>query len=199
MYAEREISGPASLSILAMRSSDRVRDVFAFILPLYYQSRARSILGWSTGRLVSTSPEGRRVEHQRLRVADSVEIAASARLSPAVSGEESERLLPVTDSFDADFGVAEYHGHNVFIRDGERVFRTYFVNSRGDEAMGSTWSYLDITPLGRQEIGEESPEGYHQTRPYKWWNGTTLMTLSIRPTRMDEVERHQKNHLPEVR
>jgi hypothetical protein len=35
--------------------------------------------------------------------------------------------------------------------------------------MGSTWSYLDITPLGRQEVWENSPEGYPQTPPYKWW------------------------------
>ena len=76
----------------------------------------------------------------------------------------------ITDSFDKDFGVDEWHGHNVFFRDGERVFRTYFINSRGDEAMGTTWSYLDITPLGRQETWEDSPEGYPQTEPYKWWN-----------------------------
>jgi len=60
--------------------------------------------------------------------------------------------------------------HNAFIRDGERVFRTYFINNRGDEAMGTTWSYLDLTPLGRQETWEESPKGYPQSRPYKWWN-----------------------------
>jgi hypothetical protein len=36
--------------------------------------------------------------------------------------------------------------------------------------MGSTWSYLDITPLGRQENWEDSPKGYPQTPPYKWWN-----------------------------
>jgi predicted dithiol-disulfide oxidoreductase (DUF899 family) len=76
----------------------------------------------------------------------------------------------ITDSFDADFGVDEWHGHNVFFRDGDNVFRTYFVNSRGDEATGSTWSYLDLTPLGRQEEWEDSPEGYPQTPPYKWWN-----------------------------
>ena len=76
----------------------------------------------------------------------------------------------ITDSFDVDFGVDQWHGHNVFIRDGERVFRTYFINERGDEAMGTTWSYLDITPLGRQEIWEDSPQGYPQTPPYKWWN-----------------------------
>src|SRR5579884_2897534 len=50
------------------------------------------------------------------------------------------------------------------------VFRTYFVNGRGDEAMGTVWSYLDITPLGRQETWENSPEGYPQSAPYKWWN-----------------------------
>jgi predicted dithiol-disulfide oxidoreductase (DUF899 family) len=76
----------------------------------------------------------------------------------------------MTDSFDKDFGVDEWHGHNVFFRDGEHVFRTYFINSRGDEAMGTTWSYLDITPLGRQETWEDSPAGYPQTPPYKWWN-----------------------------
>jgi predicted dithiol-disulfide oxidoreductase (DUF899 family) len=72
--------------------------------------------------------------------------------------------------FDTDFGVDEWHGTNAFIRDGERVFRTYFINSRGDEALGSTWSYLDITALGRQENWEDSPQGYPQTPPYEWWN-----------------------------
>ena len=77
----------------------------------------------------------------------------------------------MTDSFDADFGVDEWHGHNVFFRDSDdRIFRTYFINNRGDEAMGSTWNYLDMTALGRQEEWEDSPEGYPQTPPYKWWN-----------------------------
>ena len=76
----------------------------------------------------------------------------------------------ITDSFDADFGVDEYHGHNVFIRDGAQIFRTYFINWRGDETLGTLWSYLDATPLGRQETWEDSPEGYPQSPPYKWWN-----------------------------
>jgi predicted dithiol-disulfide oxidoreductase (DUF899 family) len=78
--------------------------------------------------------------------------------------------VTITDSFDADFGVDEWHGTNVFIRDGDHIFRTYFVNSRGDEAMGGTWSYLDITALGRQEAWEDSPPGYPQSPPYQWWN-----------------------------
>jgi predicted dithiol-disulfide oxidoreductase (DUF899 family) len=76
----------------------------------------------------------------------------------------------ITDDFDKDFGVDEWHGTNAFIRDGDRAYRTYFVNNRGDEAMGNTWSYLDITALGRQENWEDSPEGYPQTPPYEWWN-----------------------------
>jgi predicted dithiol-disulfide oxidoreductase (DUF899 family) len=76
----------------------------------------------------------------------------------------------ITDSFDADFGVNEWHGHNAFIRDGERIYRTYFINNRGDEAMGTVWSFLDMTALGRQEEWEKSPKGYPQSRPYKWWN-----------------------------
>jgi predicted dithiol-disulfide oxidoreductase (DUF899 family) len=78
--------------------------------------------------------------------------------------------VTVTDDFDLDFGVDEWHGTNAFFRDGDRVFRTYFIKSRGDEAMGSTWSYLDMTALGRQETWEDSPAGYPQTPPYKWWN-----------------------------
>jgi predicted dithiol-disulfide oxidoreductase (DUF899 family) len=79
----------------------------------------------------------------------------------------------LTDSFDADFGVDEWHGTNAFLhtsdQDGDAIFRTYFVDNRGDEAMGGTWSYLDITALGRQEDWEDSPAGYPQTAPYQWW------------------------------
>jgi predicted dithiol-disulfide oxidoreductase (DUF899 family) len=81
-------------------------------------------------------------------------------------------LIPwytLTDDFDKDFGVDEWHGTNTFIRHGDKVFRTYFINNRGDEQMGSTWNYLDITALGRQEEWEDSPEGYPQTSPYEWW------------------------------
>jgi predicted dithiol-disulfide oxidoreductase (DUF899 family) len=76
----------------------------------------------------------------------------------------------ITDDFDADFGVDEWHGTNAFLREGDSIYRTYFVNARGDEAMGSTWAYLDLTALGRQETWEDSPEGYPQTPPYVWWN-----------------------------
>jgi predicted dithiol-disulfide oxidoreductase (DUF899 family) len=31
------------------------------------------------------------------------------------------------------------------------------------------WTFLDLTPLGRQEEWEDSPAGYPQTKPYEWW------------------------------
>jgi predicted dithiol-disulfide oxidoreductase (DUF899 family) len=75
--------------------------------------------------------------------------------------------------FNADFGVTtdegESFGLSVFLRDGDEVFRTYFTSGRGVEALGSNWTFLDLTPLGRQEDWEDSPEGYPQTPPYEWW------------------------------
>jgi predicted dithiol-disulfide oxidoreductase (DUF899 family) len=92
-----------------------------------------------------------------------------ARLK-ARHGWERIPWYTITDDFDKDFDVDEWHGTNAFIRDDGRIYRTYFVDARGDEQMGSTWNYLDITALGRQEEGEDSPEGYPQTPPYQWWN-----------------------------
>src|ERR1700751_500195 len=63
----------------------------------------------------------------------------------ALMGVQSIPWYTITDSFDKDFGVDEWHGTNAFVRDRDRVYRTYFVDSRGDEAMGGTWSYLDLT------------------------------------------------------
>jgi predicted dithiol-disulfide oxidoreductase (DUF899 family) len=75
--------------------------------------------------------------------------------------------------FNVDFGVTtdrgETFGLSVFLRDGEDVYRTYFTSGRGVEALGSVWTFLDLTPLGRREDWEDSPDGYPQTAPYEWW------------------------------
>lgn len=73
------------------------------------------------------------------------------------------------DDFSKDFGVEEYFGLNVFVRDGDQVFRTYFTTGRSVDAIGNVWSLLDITPFGRSEEWEDSPAGYPQTPPYAWW------------------------------
>ena len=76
----------------------------------------------------------------------------------------------ITESFDTDFGVNEWDGQNVFFRDGERTFApttSKIAATRRWAAPGANWTSL---PLGRQEEWEDSPEGYPQTPPYKWWN-----------------------------
>jgi predicted dithiol-disulfide oxidoreductase (DUF899 family) len=75
----------------------------------------------------------------------------------------------IGDDFSADFGVEEMFGLNVFIRDGDRVYRTHFVNGRGIEEIGPVWSFLDLTPLGRQEGWQDVPAGRPQGRSYEWW------------------------------
>jgi predicted dithiol-disulfide oxidoreductase (DUF899 family) len=93
--------------------------------------------------------------------------------------------IPWYSSFESDFNVdfgrspetpqegayqdGEMFGLSVFLRDGDQVFRTYFTDRRGVEALGSVWTFLDLTPLGRQETWEDSPDGYPQTPPYEWW------------------------------
>jgi predicted dithiol-disulfide oxidoreductase (DUF899 family) len=83
--------------------------------------------------------------------------------------------------FNVDFGLSpqqpqpekhqdgEDFGLSAFLRDGRDVHRTYFTNRRGVEALGSVWTLLDLTALGRQETWEDSPDGYPQTAPYEWW------------------------------
>jgi predicted dithiol-disulfide oxidoreductase (DUF899 family) len=93
--------------------------------------------------------------------------------------------IPWYSSFESDFNVdfglgpetpqpdvyqdGENFGLSAFVREGDQVFRTYFTTARGVEALGSVWTLLDLTPLGRQEIWEDSPGGYPQTKPYEWW------------------------------
>lgn len=75
--------------------------------------------------------------------------------------------------FNTDFDVStpdgETFGLSVFIRDSETMYRSYFTNGRGVEMLGSVWSFLDLTPLGRQEEWEDSPTGRPQSAPYVWW------------------------------
>ena len=76
----------------------------------------------------------------------------------------------ITDSFDADFGVDEWHGHNVFFRDGEQDLPHLFHQQprrRGD-GHGLELPRRDAARAPGTVGG--LPEGYPQTPPYKWWN-----------------------------
>jgi predicted dithiol-disulfide oxidoreductase (DUF899 family) len=133
------------------------------------------VFGWPEHACRGCSLGADQVSHLSHLNARDTTLAWASRAGQADIARLKERMgweIPwytITDSFDVDFGVDQWHGHNVFFREGDKVFRTYFINNRGDEALGSTWSYLDITPLGRQETWEDSPKGYPQSKPYQWW------------------------------
>jgi predicted dithiol-disulfide oxidoreductase (DUF899 family) len=51
-----------------------------------------------------------------------------------------------------------------YLRDGDRVFETYWTTRRGAEAMDNNYALMDLTVYGRQESWEDSPPGWPQQR-----------------------------------
>ena len=49
-----------------------------------------------------------------------------------------------------------------YVRDGDRVFETYWTKRRGAEAMDYSYALMDLTVYGRQEGWEDSPPGWPQ-------------------------------------
>ncbi len=82
--------------------------------------------------------------------------------------------LPWYSSFESDFNFdmnatnddGENHMTSVFLRQGDEVYRTYYTDNRGVEHLGSHWTYLDLTPFGRQEAWEVSPSGWPTGDPH---------------------------------
>ncbi|MGV0035867.1 MAG: DUF899 domain-containing protein [Candidatus Azotimanducaceae bacterium WSBS_2022_MAG_OTU7] len=75
---------------------------------------------------------------------------------------------PWYSSFGSEFNVdmgatidaGENHVVSVFLREKDQIYRTYYTDNRGVEHLGSHWTYLDLTPFGRQEGWEGSPDGW---------------------------------------
>ena len=49
-----------------------------------------------------------------------------------------------------------------YLREGSKVFETYWTTMRGVEAMDNSYRLLDLTVYGRQEKWEDSPTGWPQ-------------------------------------
>ena len=65
-----------------------------------------------------------------------------------------------------------------YVRDGDRVFETYWTNYRGVEAMDYNYALMDLTVFGRQEPWEDSPAGW----PQSWTVPQERTRLNGRPT-----------------
>ena len=126
-------------------------------LVLYRAFYDSDVHGWPDHACIGCSMYADQVSHLSHLHARDTTLAFASRGSQENIARLKQRMgwekLPwytITDAFDKDFAVDEWHGHNVFFRDeNDKIFRTYYINNRGDEAMGSVWSYLDVTPLGK--------------------------------------------------
>ena len=132
--------------------------------------------GWPEGGCTGCSRLADQMTHQaHLNARDTTLALVSRAPQPDIQryrarmGWEDRPWYTITDDFDADFNADEWHATLVFYRDDEdRLFLTYLLDGRGDEMVGGIYSYLDITPLGRQEEWEDSPEGYPQGEAHSW-------------------------------
>jgi predicted dithiol-disulfide oxidoreductase (DUF899 family) len=53
-----------------------------------------------------------------------------------------------------------------YLRDGDRVFETYWTTRRGAEALDYSYALMDLTVYGRQEPWEDSPSAWPQECSY---------------------------------
>ncbi len=65
-----------------------------------------------------------------------------------------------------------------YLRDGDRVFETYWTTLRGVEAMDYSFALLDLTAYGRQETWEDSPPHW----PQGWPVDRSVTRTNGRPT-----------------
>lgn len=64
-----------------------------------------------------------------------------------------------------------------YVRDGDRVFETYWTTRRGVEAMDNSLTLMDLTVFGRQEEWEDSPTGW----PQPWGEQSGWLSVDGRP------------------
>lgn len=72
-------------------------------------------------------------------------------------------------SFGADVGAPPDAGFavNVFLRDGDTVYRTWHTDGRGTEQLGHLHGLIDVLPYGRQEQWQDVPDGWPQRGTYE--------------------------------
>ena len=147
------------------------------------------VVGWPEHACVGCSMVADQVAHPaHLKARDTTLVFASRapqrdieRLK-ARMGWEFIPWYTITDDFDKDFGVDEWHGTNAFIRDGNRVFRTYFINNRGDEQMGERGTISTSQRSDGKRNGKTRPKVILRQHRMSGGIGTTSTeTTKLRP------------------
>ena len=86
-------------------------------------------------------------------------------------GNQLDWYSTADSAFGADVGAPAGGGFaiNVFLRDGERVYRTWHTTGRGTKQLSHAFAFVDILPYGRQEDWQDSPPGWPQSDTYDKW------------------------------
>jgi predicted dithiol-disulfide oxidoreductase (DUF899 family) len=86
-------------------------------------------------------------------------------------GNEMTWYSTANSSFGTDVGAPPSGGFavNVFVREGNQVYRTWHTNGRGTEQLSHSFALIDLLPYGRQEEWQDSPEGWPQSPTYSRW------------------------------
>jgi len=86
-------------------------------------------------------------------------------------GNRMEWYSTADSPFGADVGTPPGGGFgvNVFLRDGEVVYRTWHTNGRGTEQLSHTFPLVDLLPYGRREDWQDAPVGQPTTPAGAGW------------------------------
>lgn len=89
-------------------------------------------------------------------------------------GNRMDWYSTANSSFGADVGAPPGGAFavNVFLRDGDTVYRTWHTDGRGVEQLAYTFALIDLLPYGRQEEWQDSPEGWPQSPTYSGWSSS---------------------------
>jgi predicted dithiol-disulfide oxidoreductase (DUF899 family) len=88
---------------------------------------------------------------------------------------------------------AEVPGVSCFLRAGDSVFHTYSTYARGTDQLGSSYTLLDLTALGRPEDWEEpkgrvsKPHGADPPSPTEGSHGQHWSVRHSRPGRFADI------------
>ena len=181
---EYEFEGPKGKASL--------RDLFEgrHQLIVYRAFYEPGVFGWPDHACRGCSMVADQVAHlAHLNARDTTLVFASrapqadiARLK-ARMGWEMIPWYTVTDSFDADFGVGEWHGTNVFFRDGDK----FSAPTSSTTAATSRWGAPGIISTSRRSGARRSgrilPKAIRKPRPTSGGTGTTATSKAPRPTR----------------
>jgi len=70
---------------------------------------------------------------------------------------------------------------NVFLRDGDTVYRTWHTDGRGTEQLSYSFGLIDLLPYGRREDWQDSPDGWPREPAGNRWATSQAIAAAYGP------------------